>query len=133
MTPRAYVMELERQLDAGTQCWNLRETFTFGALYRRRIRALLDSYGLRSNEHRGFLDSQFIVLVSTRTEMASYIAFSKQMIEFMAHLQATDVVEQREEILAQNRHRRLTFRAPLDVPFEGMTKDEIAVAIFHTM
>jgi hypothetical protein len=133
MSAREHIRGLEAQLNSGVERWNLREPFTFGAIYRRQIRAALDSYGLRWNEYRGLLSSDFIVLVSTRTEMANYIAFSKGMVEFMARIKASEIVEEREEILKQNRHRKLTFRAPLEVPFEGKTEEEIGLAIFRVM
>jgi hypothetical protein len=133
MSAREHILGLEAQLNSGVQRWNLREPFSFGAIYRRQIRAALDSYGLRSNEYRGLLGSEFIVLVSTRTEMANYIAFSKKMLTWMANIKAREIMEEREGLIKQNRNRKLTFRAPLHVPFDGKSEEEITAAVLYSM
>lgn len=89
------------------------QTLTIGAIYRRNFRVRLDELGLPYTEHRGLVDSDIIVKLSTPEHDEAYKVFARDCRAFMAQLAELDRQEEEEKLARKNRFRRLTFRKPL--------------------
>lgn len=119
--------EIERAIELGFEVFNFKQLISFGALSRRRARAFFELNDICYYEIKGLLSSEFVVTVNSKRKVFALAQFTCHMDMLNSLLAvADDKIEERAQVIKKNKFRKLVFRSPLPVPYDGMSRDDIA-------
>lgn len=118
-------------LDEGVQDFCFDGMFSVGAIYRSALRMNLHRRGLRFTEEKSLTGSLFIVKVRDMYDAEEFAGLGLQIDRMQAERRAEETIRTRQERIIENRFRRLTFRKPFKVPFEGWSKEKLTKAFMQ--
>ena len=118
--------EVERALALGVEVFNFKQVFTMGALHRGSARVFFEVHSIRYYEEKTFLSSEFVVTVDTKAKASALAKFARQLNALNSLEAADDILEKQAQVIKKNKLRKLVFRAPMPIPYEGMNRTAIA-------
>jgi hypothetical protein len=118
--------EVERALALGVEVFDFKQVFSMGALHRGSARVFFELNDIRYYEEKSFLSSEFVVTVDTKAKASVLAKFGRQINALNSLEAADDILENQAQVIKKNKFRKLVFRSPLPVPYEGMNRTAIA-------
>lgn len=103
----------QRSKGSGTQT----EKYQIGHLHSREFRIALSEWDLPYEEHKGLLESVFVIKAGSPRDATKLVAFNHEAHAWMERIEAMrqqrNDEEQARRLRRVNRFRRVTFRKPL--------------------
>jgi hypothetical protein len=89
------------------------------------VREQLHAEKLKYEETKYRYSSDFTIHVRSKEEAEACVRFFDNHDRLRTHEFVADVIAERAELVKKNKLRKLTFRKPLPVPYEGLTEEQL--------
>jgi hypothetical protein len=115
---------MQKFADGATE-FHFDASFTAPNAYRDMFYRHMRRETIKFDERSNRTTTEFTIHVRTRGQAATYVEFMDNFLDVLSMSLTEEVLAERQEIISANKLRKLTFRKPIRLPYEGQSERQI--------